>query len=482
MMDKILLRRRIRQLAALSLIAATVGLTACAGLKNKQQPISDVLKVVPAQGYKPDAHYGNLSLQTAPQVDGWIRYFTGRGRKYMHLYLERSARYMPLMRATFRERGMPDELAYVAMIESGLNANAFSRASAVGYWQFVRGTGKRYNLRIDRYVDERRDPILSTEAAASYLDSLYSIFGDWYLALAAYNAGEQRIMNAVMRYHTRDFWELAHYRRALPRETKNYIPKFIAAVLIAEHPKEYGFNDIDLEPVFTFDSVVIDKPISLETLAARLHVEYDELKLMNPRYKSDYVPVYADRINAIRVPVGMKKLAMADLPDAASSGPKHYIASFEYYRIRRGDNLVHIARRFHTSVARLLDLNNLARHSLIRAGRRLKVPEGFSASGTTRHRAGWRGHHRRMMASIRRRRYHHRHVVHLARHRRRHIRRRLLAVNHGRVHVVRRGENLSVIARRYRVSISQIAHANSIHRHSKLLAGTELIIPDRRAD
>ncbi len=480
-MNSTLNGRRGARLAALLVVGGAALLTACASVKGKQKPLSDVLKVVPEQGYKPDSQYGTLSLQTTPRVEEWIRYFTGRGRSYMHLYLERSARYMPLMRATFRDRGMPDELAYVAMIESGLNANAFSRASAVGYWQFVRGTGRRYNLRIDPFVDERRDPILSTEAAASYLDSLYSIFGDWYLALAAYNAGEQRIMNAVMRYHTRDFWELSHFRRAIPRETKNYIPKFIAAVLIAEHPKEYGFNDIDEQPVFTFDSVVIDHPISLETLAAELHVDYDELKLMNPRYKSDYVPVYSDRVNAIRVPVGMKKLAMADLTGAQSSGPKHYIASFEYYRIRRGDNLLHIAHRFHTSVARLLDLNNLARHSLIRAGRRLKVPESYSTAMVSSH-----SFRRRSIASVRRLRQFRRHHVTLARrawrHRAKHHYGARAVASRGHVHIVRRGENLSVIARHYRVSIAQIAHANSLRRHSKLLAGTELIIPDRRAD
>jgi membrane-bound lytic murein transglycosylase D len=459
-------------------------------------PLSDVPKNVPEQGYVPNAHYGNIALDDNPKVDQWIKYFTGRGRKYMHVYLERSARYIPLMKSTFRERGMPDQLAYVALIESGFSPTAFSNASAVGYWQFIRETGKRYNLRIDPYVDERRDPILSTQAAATFLDSLYSIFGDWHLALAAYNAGEQRILSAVMKKRTRNFWELSQFRRVLPKETVNYIPKFIAAVRIAEDPAKYGFTDIDFQPAFTFDSVVVEKPISLETLSSILKVDYDDMKLMNPRYKSDYVPVYNDRVNAVRVPVGMKDQTVAALSQSLSSAPKRFVASFEYYRIRRGETLSHIAKRFHTSVAKLRDLNDLSRRTMIRAGKKIKVPEKYdkamvkaktsddasdseaapekassdtSSSPTSSRRgvASRAKHNGRTVASNSSRKS--TGVVSKA-----------VAKNDSdhRVHVVRRGENLSTIARKYKVTISQIAKANSLTRRSKILAGRELVIPD----
>jgi membrane-bound lytic murein transglycosylase D len=409
----------------------------------------------------------------------------------MHIYLERSARYMPLMKATFRERGMPDDLAYVAMIESGFSPTAFSNASAVGYWQFIRETGKRYNLRIDPYVDERRDPILSTQAAATYLDSLFSIFGDWHLALAAYNAGEQRILNAVMKKRTRNFWELANMRRALPKETVNYIPKFIAAVRIAQNPEKYGFTDIDFQPAFTFDSVVIEKPISLETLASELKVDYDDMKLMNPRYKSDFVPVYTDRVNAVRVPVGMKDQTVAAIVRSASEGPKHYVSSFEYYKIRRGETLSHIAKRFHTSVAKLRDLNDFSRKTHLRAGRKIKVPEKFDkamspatkqelarelasnstivpASSNPAASAEASAEESAPVAKKAKRAHNKSSKV------------SAVAKTDGdkKVHVVRRGENLSMIARKYRVTISQIARANSLTRRSKIAAGTELIIPD----
>lgn len=438
-----------------------LGLGGCASLNTQREiPLTDIPRDVPEVGYKPLEQYGNVSLDVNPKVQKWIKYFTGRGRKYMHTYLERSARYIPMMKATFRERGMPDELAYVAMIESGFSPTAYSHASAVGYWQFIRETGKRYNLRIDQFVDERRDPILSTQSAATYLDSLYSLFGDWHLALSGYNAGERRILNAVMKYRTRDFWELSRIRRALPRETDNYIPKYIAAVLIAKDPAKYGFTDIDFQPAFSFDSVVIDKPISLETLAQELSVDFKELKRMNPRYKSDYVPVYSDRVNAVRVPVGLKDLAVAALPKSASDGPKHFVAEFEYYRVRRGDTLSHIARRYRTSIARLRDLNNLSRRSVIRVGQRIKVPDrsGMVSRATSSVKSSQksRSASRRQVASVKSKR----------------------AVKKKQVHVVRRGENLSVIARKYKTTVSQIARANSLRNKSKLYVGAELIIPN----
>ncbi len=576
-----------RRAVVLLFLSATVSLTACSYLRVSPQthPITDVVRVIPAKGYKPDARYGKLSLQTNPWVDQWISYFTGRGRNYMQLYLERSSRYIPLMKEVFRDRGMPQRLAYLAIVESGLNADAFSYASAVGYWQFMSYTGRRYNLRIDRYVDERRDPILSTEAAATYLDSLYSVFGNWYLALAAYNTGQGRVMRAVMHYHTRNFWKLCHYRWALPLQTKNYIPKFIATVLIAENPQKYGFNNIDTQPAFKFDSVVIHRPISLEKLAKELHVDYNELKLMNPRYKSDYVPVYADRINAIRVPVGMKAQAIADLSGAYSSGPKYYATSFHYYRVRPGDSLIGMAYRFHTTVARLCYMNGISSRGIIRAGRLMRVPYGYSperydrsiASVRTNPASFDRGGYQyyrirpgdnldeiavrfhvfmdnllrlnhfsrrtmirvgqlikiqrlggaapRAIASVRQavrhgnykyyrirrgdnldyiaRRFHTSvarlvRMNHISRHSM--IRagqllkvQRVVSSTHttsfvsrngirGRLHIVRPGENLTLIAHRFKVSISEIAHANSLQPDSKLLAGTELIIPSYRVN
>lgn len=491
--------------SALIIVGLQVGslwLSGCATTSSKDPvaPLSDVPKIIPEQGYTPNTHYGPIALDDNPRVDQWIKYFTGRGRKYMHIYLERSARYMPLMKATFRERGMPDELAYVAMIESGFSSSAFSNASAVGYWQFIRETGKRYNLRIDPYVDERRDPILSTQAAATYLDSLFSLFGDWHLALAAYNSGEQRVLNAVMKKRTRNFWELAALRKALPKETVNYVPKFIAAVRIAEHPEKYGFTDIDFQPAFTFDSVVVEKPISLETLSAELKVDYDDMKLMNPRYKSDFVPVYNDRVNAVRVPVGMKEQTVSAITRSFSEAPKHFVSSFEYYKIRRGETLSHIAKRFHTSVAKLRDLNDFSRRTTIRAGKKIKVPEKFDKAMAKGEMTKAKVHEPAsedvssvsektaliasrevatetpVKSSEKKSRSHGSKSAHA----KKSSAASAIAKADGdkKVHVVRRGENLSTIARKYKVTISQIAHANSLTKRSKIFAGTELIIPD----
>ena len=439
-------------------------LIGCASLRSTEPPVTEVPKNVPEEGYRPSEKYGDVSLDSNKKVDQWLSYFTGRGRKYMHIYLERSARYIPMMKATFRERGMPEDLAYIAMIESGFSATAHSHASAVGYWQFIRETGKRYNLRIDHYVDERRDPILSTQSAATYLDSLYSIFGDWHLALCGYNAGERRILNAVMKHRTRDFWKLSSIRRGLPKETANYIPKYIAAVMIAKNPAEYGFTDIDFQPAFSFESVVIERPISLELLAKELGVSFEDLKRMNPRYKSDFVPVYSDRINAVRVPVGMSQVALAALPKVASDAPKYYVAEYEYYRVRRGDTLSHIARRHRTSIARIKDLNNLSRKSVIRVGQKIKVPS-YAGKVVSREVSGESKKKSQVAKQTTKK------TVATGR-------RNTKSLNSKKVHVVRRGENLSTIAKKYRTSVSNIIQANNIGNQSKIFVGAKLVIPN----
>jgi membrane-bound lytic murein transglycosylase D len=408
----------------------------------------------PEQGYVPSAKYSQIELPDNPSVQKWIDYFSGRGRKHMQRYLERSSRYIPMMKGVFRERGMPDDLAYVAMIESGFSATALSHASAVGYWQFIRGTGKRYSLRIDPHVDERRDPILSTQAAASYLDSLYTMFGDWYLSLGGYNAGENRIQRAVNAKRSKDFWYLASFKskRVLPVETRNYIPKFIAAVKIAKDPQKYGFTDIDFHAEFDYESVIIEKPISLDLLAKTLSVEYEELRRMNPRYKTDFVPIYADRTNAVRVPRGQRDQAVAALPAVGSEAPKVYAESFEWYKVRRGDTISTIARRHGTSIAALREINDLTgRRNFIRVGQKLKVPD-------SPRRPASRGNDRGTSQAATKRS----------------PSSTTASAGSNNFHVVRRGETLSEIANRYGLSLGSLKRINGLGSKTLIRAGQRL--------
>jgi membrane-bound lytic murein transglycosylase D len=430
-----------------------LGLATSGCATSGSQKIKEVTVTPPADGYKPSTHYGNVSIPMNPSVQKWINYFTGRGRKHMQVYLERSSRYIPMMKGVFRERGMPDELAYISLIESGFSPTAFSHASAVGYWQFIRGTGLRYNLKIDPYVDERRDPILSTQAAANYLDTLYGMFGDWHLALASYNAGENRIARAVKKNQNRNFWELAAKRRALPVETQNYIPKYVAAVHIASNPEAYGFTNISSQPEFEYESVVITKPVSLELLAEALGVTYEDLKRMNPRYKSDYVPLYSDRENAVRVPTGRAADALVAMEKAYSDAPRRYIASFEFYKVRRGDTLSGIARKFRTSIARIRDLNDWqGRKTMIRVGQKIKVPDGLPMQAIEREEKKEKSS--RSSSSSR-------------------------SSAHAQYHVVKKGETLLGIAHRNGLTMSELISMNKMQKKNFVRAGQKLIVSKR---
>ena len=235
-----------------------------------------------------------LLTEDNEHVDYWIDYYSrGEGRSHMARYLERSTLYLPTLKQVFREKGLPEDLVYVALIESGFNPIAASTKEAVGLWQFIESTGKNYNLRINKHVDERRNVYLSTVAAAKYLTDLYSLFASWPLVLAAYNAGEGRISNAMLQSYNRDFWYLKEKNR-IPKETSHFIPKIIAGTRIAKHPEKYGFHDLEYKESVAYDKLKLNKPMYLETISSHLNISLDELKELNPMYRSGYIPIYKD--------------------------------------------------------------------------------------------------------------------------------------------------------------------------------------------
>lgn len=326
-----------------------------------------------------DQELETIPTEMNPLVEKWIYYFENRGRPHMERYLARSTRYSKVMKKILRQNGLPEDLIYIAMIESGFSSKATSRAAAVGYWQFIRGTGKRYGLEINAMVDERRDPILATQAAAEYFKGLYSVFGSWYLAMASYNVGENRVKKEVMTHYTRDFWELARKRR-LPKETVNYIPKYIAAKLIGSNPAKYGFTEIDYMNPIEFELIKVSRPVNLKTMANLMNLEYDDFKQLNPKFKGEIAPLRGSSLE-LRVPVGSKEQALA----AASQSfvdKVEFVADAgetETYRVRSGDSLYTIARKYRTTVSWLRDVNDLKSGKKLRIGQRLQVPDRTGA-------------------------------------------------------------------------------------------------------
>ncbi|HET6464196.1 MAG TPA: transglycosylase SLT domain-containing protein [Nitrospiria bacterium] len=301
-------------------------------------------------------------------VEDYIEYFQTEIRDKFKLWLERSGRYIPVMRQIFKEQGLPEDLVFVALIESGFNPYAYSRSRAVGPWQFIKGTGRLYGLRIDNWVDERRDPIKSTHAAARYFKDLYDRFGSWPLAMAGYNAGEKKIQRALVRAKADDFWDLRS-TRYIRRETKGYVPKFMAATIIAKNPEKYGFT-LDYHEPLKFDTVSVPGSADLRVMAQAAGISYEDLKELNPELRTELTPPYLDQY-PLRLPVGLQQTfadAYAQIPDERKIIGTHY-------NIRRNDTLSIIAKRFGTSVALLREINHLAPGQLLHQGDLLFIPK-----------------------------------------------------------------------------------------------------------
>lgn len=253
---------------------------------------------------------------THPGVERFVVHFQNAGRNSLRSALSLSGRYVAPMSTILRARGVPQELAYLPLIESGFRPHAVSRAGAVGPWQLIAATGRRYGLRIDRYVNERRDPVKSTEAAAKYLKDLYAMFGNWHLSLAAYNSGEQNIARILETREVADFWEMRR-RGYLCAETAAFVPQFLAALRIAEAPETYGFAAPTEQPL-AYDLVRLTRPLSLATVARLSGTSVRTIEELNPALRRGLVP---PRGYAVRVPQGMK--AAFDLAYASLSGTGH---------------------------------------------------------------------------------------------------------------------------------------------------------------
>jgi membrane-bound lytic murein transglycosylase D len=223
-----------------------------------------------------------IPLTINSKVGYFIEYFQASGRQTFSRWLSLSSRYIPMMKEVFKRNGLPEDLVYVAMIESGFRMHARSIANAVGPWQFMSGTGRNYSLRIDQWIDERKEPLKATVAAARYLKELSGIFnGDWYLAAAGYNAGENKILRAIDRYNSNDFWELSR-GSYLKRETREYVPKLLAAAIIARDPARFGFSDVAKLPPIEFDTVRIPTRTDLKLVAKLAGTSYANIRALNP--------------------------------------------------------------------------------------------------------------------------------------------------------------------------------------------------------
>lgn len=302
-------------------------------------------------------------------VKQWMGYFLGRGRKYYGRYLERSTHWLPMMYAQIDERGLPRDLVYLSMIESGFSPGASSYASAVGLWQFMSATGRQYGLRVDWWVDERRDPEKSTRAALDYLTYLNRMFaGDWFLSWASYNGGEGRVMNATRRLGTTDFWKIVQ-ANTLHSETENYVPKLIAAAIIGKHPERYGFVGVRYQSAFTFDHVDVPASTSVDVMARCAGISEETFLDYNPALRRWALPPDPE-VQTVRVPAGRAgafKEAFAKVPPAER-------ISFVRHVVRKGESLGTIAKKYGVSVDELVRINRMQSASRVSVGQELIVP------------------------------------------------------------------------------------------------------------
>ncbi|MGI6655846.1 MAG: transglycosylase SLT domain-containing protein [Desulfobulbus sp.] len=318
-----------------------------------------------------------------PQVQYYLNLFQGKQRNYFTHWLARSTAHRPQIEAALQKAGLPKDLFFLPMIESGYNPSAYSPAQACGLWQFMAPTGRDYGLQINKWVDERREPAKATPAAIRYLSRLYRQFGDWHLAVAAYNAGEGRIDDAIKLCRSNDFWEIAT-SRGIFQETKHYVPKLIAAIIIGRNPEKYGFTDIKYQRPHRYETISVPGNIDLNTLAAVAHTSGKHLRTLNNELRRHQTP--PGQRYELRVPIGSAALIAGNMHQLKEVQPetpvvhstpakgKHYVM----HTVKRGDTVSGLCRKYNISKTALFRANDL-KNSTLQCGKRLRIPTSAAA-------------------------------------------------------------------------------------------------------
>jgi membrane-bound lytic murein transglycosylase D len=377
--------------------------------------------------------------QTIPLVENKyvlreIKSFQTTEKKSFQEGYKRSGRYRQIILEKLRKEGLPEELSWMPMIESWFKIRAYSRARALGLWQFIASTGYRYGLKRDRWIDERMDPEKATQAAVKYLKELHSWFGDWTTALAAYNCGEfrvRRVIKAQRINYLDNFWDLYPM---LPRETSRFVPRFIATLLIVNDQAKYEMDLPTLDPPIKYDSIEVNRPIKLTSFSSKLGFPDDEIADLNPELRHKSTP---DHNYNLKVPYGYQEEAAATVNSLSRWIPPE--ATYAIHYVRRGETVSQIASRYRTSISSIARLNSLSRNYLIRPGQRLKVPSQGGRSYSSS--------------------------------------RSLDLTKEGNklVYKVKRGDSLYLIANSFRTTIQKIKSLNSL-KNSNLAIGQKLII------
>lgn len=311
----------------------------------------------------------DIPIPQNSRVLSYVELFQGRLRDFIQDGLTRGAQYLPMIQSVFRAEGLPLDLAYIPIIESGFKPNAISKASAKGPWQFMKATAIENGLHHDWYIDERSDPEKATVAAAKYLKTLHKLFnGDWNLVLAAYNGGLGRVQRAVKRSGKEDFWELSQSSKYLPKETREYVPLILAAIIVAKNPAQYGFDAI-AHDALSYDKVNVPRAIDLRRVAEWTGSSIDEIQALNPQLRRWTTPVKYPTFE-LKVPTGTGEQFQARLADAGPSD----MTALKWYTVRSGESLTTIARKLQVRRVDLAEANSLSIKSRVRGGQSLIIP------------------------------------------------------------------------------------------------------------
>ncbi len=375
---------------------------------------------------------GHIPITYNQKVASILKFFQNEGRVSIQKWLNRMERYKKIMLPILEEEGVPPELFYLAMIESGLNPQAYSYAHASGPWQFIASTGKKYGLKKNWWVDERRDFVKSTHSAARYLKDLYAMFDDWYLAFASYNCGEGRVRKTIRRQDTKDYWKLSR----LPAQTRNYVPNIMAAIFIATDPQRYGFA-VTSEPELKWVDKQLDKSVSLDVISEISNIDVKTLQLYNPELRQGTLPPLKEKEKyTFRMPEGFNPQFDSLFSEIKIEKVEEII--FVDHKVKRGESLWVIARKYGVRIKDIVTINKLGNAKYIRPGQRLQIPtEGYSQ------------YRKNAMASS--------------------------SKSSKIYYTVRRGDTLSEIAMKYRTSIRKIKKWNGL-RSNRINIGQKLKI------